>query len=207
MTRTRSDAIRTTRGPGRPRGNDDTAQRLIEAALETFADVGYDRATTRSILRRANVTAPVLYHHFGNKAGLYAATARYVNHTFVEALKRSVKPEGDLPNRLRAALASGASTQAKTPLLVRFLATAPLEMRYHEELRIAKSDMNGVLDFYADLCRQHADEGIDVRAATRACEVILHGLARVGATSSKSEFRRYLNAILATLDGPPFTAS
>lgn len=203
MTTPRRDTAK--RPAGRPRGDTAaaTAGVLVRAALEVFADVGYDAASTRAILGRAGVSAPVLYHHFGNKAGLFAAVARHVHHTVVDAL-RSAAVEGDLADRLRAALVRSAELQAENRALVRFLATAPLELRFHPELRDATHDLNGVLDFFTTLCDQHAPPGIDVEDAARVARVHLHGLARVAATASPTEFRRTIDAVAATLDGPPF---
>lgn len=45
----------------------------MSAALEVFADAGYDRASMRAVARAAGVTTPVLYDHFASKADLYAA--------------------------------------------------------------------------------------------------------------------------------------
>jgi AcrR family transcriptional regulator len=46
---------------------------IVSAALEVFADAGYDRASMRAVAKTAGVTTPVLYDHFASKAALYAA--------------------------------------------------------------------------------------------------------------------------------------
>lgn len=46
---------------------------IVSAALEVFADAGYDRASMRAVAKAAGITTPVLYDHFGSKADLYAA--------------------------------------------------------------------------------------------------------------------------------------
>ena len=46
---------------------------IVSAALEVFADLGYDRASMRAVAKAAGVTTPVLYDHFASKADLYAA--------------------------------------------------------------------------------------------------------------------------------------
>ena len=46
---------------------------IVSAALEVFADGGYDRASMRAVAKAAGVTTPVLYDHFASKADLYAA--------------------------------------------------------------------------------------------------------------------------------------
>jgi AcrR family transcriptional regulator len=46
---------------------------LLDAAAVEFAQHGYDRASLRAVARRAGVTTPVIYDHFGSKQGLYVA--------------------------------------------------------------------------------------------------------------------------------------
>ena len=63
-------------GGGYARG-EHTRQRLLEAAIELFAELGYERASTRAIARRAGVSLPALQYYFGGKEGLYLACAEY----------------------------------------------------------------------------------------------------------------------------------
>jgi AcrR family transcriptional regulator len=46
-------------------------ERIRAAALEVFAEHGYDGAPTRELAARAGVTTPILYDHFGSKRDLY----------------------------------------------------------------------------------------------------------------------------------------
>lgn len=54
-------------------GSSDTRQRLIQAASELFATLGYARATTRVIAAEAGVSEVTLFRHFGSKKNLFAA--------------------------------------------------------------------------------------------------------------------------------------
>ena len=45
--------------------------RLIDAALHTFEQEGYERAAVTDLAAKAGVTTGALYHHFGSKLGLY----------------------------------------------------------------------------------------------------------------------------------------
>jgi AcrR family transcriptional regulator len=58
--------------------------RIREAALERFAEVGYERATIRGIAQTAGVSPGLLRHHFGSKDALRRACD---DHVF-EALRR-----------------------------------------------------------------------------------------------------------------------
>lgn len=54
-------------------GSSDTRQRLIQAASELFATLGYARTTTRVIAADAGVSEVTLFRHFGSKKNLFAA--------------------------------------------------------------------------------------------------------------------------------------
>ncbi len=51
----------------------DTRARIVRAALEAFADLGYDGATTRDIAERAGVNQGLITYHFAGKLPLWQA--------------------------------------------------------------------------------------------------------------------------------------
>jgi AcrR family transcriptional regulator len=57
-----------------------TEDRILTAAADILEKGGVDAVTTRAVCRAAGVTAPTLYHHFGDKDGLLrAVVAQGVN--------------------------------------------------------------------------------------------------------------------------------
>ncbi|MCC6615655.1 MAG: TetR/AcrR family transcriptional regulator [Anaerolineae bacterium] len=54
-------------------GTDETRQRIIDAAIGLFGEVGYSGATTRAIAERAGINEVTLFRHFGNKKNLLLA--------------------------------------------------------------------------------------------------------------------------------------
>ena len=65
---------------GRPPKVDDagvaTRERLLAAAAASCVENGFDGATLGDIARRADVTAPAIYNHFGGKVELMVAAGR-----------------------------------------------------------------------------------------------------------------------------------
>jgi AcrR family transcriptional regulator len=57
----------------RRKGFDEVHELVLNAALEVFALRGYSKATTSEIARVAGTSEPLLFRHFGSKAGLYEA--------------------------------------------------------------------------------------------------------------------------------------
>ncbi|BCK87106.1 hypothetical protein MIZ01_0876 [Sideroxyarcus emersonii] len=59
-----------------PAAQEETRWRLLQAASEVFAEVGYHAATTRAICKRAGVNLASIHYHFGDKAELYREVFR-----------------------------------------------------------------------------------------------------------------------------------
>lgn len=56
----------------------DTRQRLIEAALRIFGELGFDSASTRMLADAAGANLAAIPYHFGSKEGLYRAAAEFI---------------------------------------------------------------------------------------------------------------------------------
>lgn len=55
-----------------------TRDRILEAALELFADNGFDRTSMRQIAERVGINKASLYYHFTGKEEIFAALAHRV---------------------------------------------------------------------------------------------------------------------------------
>ena len=60
----------------KPASLEETRWRLLQAAAEIFAEVGYHAATTREICRRAGVNLASIHYYYGDKAELYREVFR-----------------------------------------------------------------------------------------------------------------------------------
>jgi len=71
--------IPAKRKPGRPRNtsSEDTKLRILEAAVDCFADGGFEATASITIADRAGVTPATIYHHFSNKRTLYIAAFQH----------------------------------------------------------------------------------------------------------------------------------
>nr|WP_255450320.1 TetR family transcriptional regulator [Skermania sp. ID1734] len=63
---------RSGRRPGQPA----TREAILAAARSRFAEVGYDKASIRSIASGAGVDSALVHHYFGTKRNLFIAVAR-----------------------------------------------------------------------------------------------------------------------------------
>jgi AcrR family transcriptional regulator len=106
-------------GGGYARG-EHTRRRLLEAGIELFAELGYERASTRAIARRARVSLPALQYYFGGKEGLHLACAEYIT----EDVRARLSPAAE---RVRLALGRDDLTRAELLELLRAVVEPFLE--------------------------------------------------------------------------------
>ena len=67
-----------------------TAERILDAAEELFAERGYDGTTLRDVAARVGIRNPSLYNHFDGKESLYAAVLDRGIRPVVELLSEFV---------------------------------------------------------------------------------------------------------------------
>src|ERR1700722_16970124 len=72
----------------------DTRETLVAAALKVLEQDGEAQFSTRAVCAIANVTAPTLYHHFGNADGLLSAAMAEAFAQFLESKKAGTQWSG-----------------------------------------------------------------------------------------------------------------
>lgn len=61
-------------GPGRPEGESNLREKILDAAEVSFAELGYAGTTLRVVADAADVTQALVSYYFGSKHGLFEAT-------------------------------------------------------------------------------------------------------------------------------------
>ena len=102
----------------KPLRSDATRARILEAAREAFATLGYERATVRRIAEMASIHPSMVMRYYTSKEGLFAASSQFdlklpdlstaapgkvgelIVKTFLDRWE-SLGPAGDLPALLR----------------------------------------------------------------------------------------------------------
>lgn len=81
-----------------------TKQKLLDAALQAFAENGFKGTSTRDIAERAGVHHPLITYHFKNKEELWRAAADRVFAGFIRILEEAQAEAAAEPPRERMAL-------------------------------------------------------------------------------------------------------
>src|ERR1051326_8976069 len=98
-----------------------TRERILRAALSTFAEKGYHRALVDDIVRVSGTSKGAVYHHFPNKERLFLALVEDLAARLATAVAAAVAgSHGSLP-KVEAALRAGLETFAANRELARIL--------------------------------------------------------------------------------------
>ena len=201
-----SAASRRSPNPrGRPPGDTAarTKQALLKSARQVFAEYGYHGATIAEITRRAEVSTPVLYHHFGSKAGLFNAAIAEVSDLLAASWGRTIVGTGDLRSKIGAMLDTAVEIHAADPELARFLLATRIEVTRTPEL-VAVSEYRG---FTAELFRSAAlQSGLDAQRASAVAHVLAAFFAglTVIAVASPFDYDTAVESLRSLLDSELF---
>jgi AcrR family transcriptional regulator len=97
----------------------ESSRRMIEAAIDAFADRGYHATTTRDIATRVGLSPAALYVHFPSKQALLAQISVSGHEAALELVERSVAGPADPLGKLRAVMAAFSSWYAQYHLVAR----------------------------------------------------------------------------------------
>ena len=169
---------------------EDKRTRLIAAALHEFAARGFEHASTNAITEAAGVSKGILFHYFGNKAGLYLAVVAYCLEHGMAWGRAQHSPEGQPEDFIDRLLESGMRK-------LRYTVEHPLEAKLVMDAFSAPPA--GMRDQIESLGRQYWPaamnswregldctrfrQGVDVDKALEVVAIFLDGLrTRFGAT-------------------------
>ena len=108
--------------------NPDKQQRILEAAIDEFANQGFDKASTNEIVKQAGISKGLLFHYFKNKKNLYLFLYDYCIEQGLNQFYGKINlEERDIVLRLRQILAIKLELLSKFSKIFVFLEVAQLE--------------------------------------------------------------------------------
>lgn len=113
------------RGPGRPPAGESPVEdgELLDLALQSFAELGFEGTSVRDLCRRLGVSHNLIHQRFGTKEALWYAAVDHGFETLTYRMMQAVVEvgDGDDLDRLRAVLIRFVEVTADSPALVRVI--------------------------------------------------------------------------------------
>ena len=150
-----------TGGVARPEMALPAEERTLRATIDGLTQLDPAALTIQQICRAAEVTAPTIYYHFGNKDGLLAAAVERLVTEWLAMMDSAVDREGSLDQTLEQAVTAWESTITSP--------TRPITVFAWVTLLLAGS---------SEECRDAI-----LRARDRALALVTEALARTSTTS------------------------
>src|SRR5512147_3200557 len=98
-----------------------TRDRILQAALEVFAQKGYHRALVDDIVHASRTSKGAVYHHFPNKEALFLALVDELAGRLAAAVATAIGSAHGALGKVEAALTAGLETFARHRDLARIL--------------------------------------------------------------------------------------
>lgn len=176
----KSDAVRRGRPPaGAPSARD----ALLRSGATHFSHFGYTGASTRAILADAGASAPALYHHFGNKTGLYIAAAAAGQEHVLDVFAVAVADKETVADRAAALVDAAMRLRREHPNIAKYLSVIQQDVARHRDLGELLSYKSRFDAFW-----QHVTDGIEPAAGLAlGLRAIIEGLLAVGAADIDAE--------------------
>ncbi|GAA3871112.1 TetR family transcriptional regulator [Streptomyces sp. NPDC003631] len=112
--------METTQRADQQRSADRRRRELLEAADRVVLRDG-PGASMNAIAAEAGITKPILYRHFGDKGGLYAALAKRHTDALLDSLRAALDAPAERRERVEATLDTYLAAIEARPQVYRFL--------------------------------------------------------------------------------------
>ncbi|MFZ4452544.1 TetR/AcrR family transcriptional regulator [Salibacterium aidingense] len=155
-------------------------ERILNAALEEFAENGYKRASTNKIVRQAGIGKGMLFYYFQNKQELYHYLLQYAMDIIMEEyFQRIDLSETDFVERLKQAAQVKMQCFSRHPHIFNFMGTFLLasEEQLPENLqtRFETLQREGNARIYDNIDRTLFRDDIDVEKAYHLIQWAIEG--------------------------------
>lgn len=183
-------------------------ERIINSALKEFAKKGFDKASTNTIVKDANISKGLLFHYFNNKKDLFLFLYDYCVETlFNEFYGKIDVMEKDILLRLQQMAMLKFELIKKHPEMFDFVLAAFFEESddVKQVLDQKKKDIlaSGYAKLFADFDVSKFREGIDIKKAIDVIIWTLEGLSKQGQEKLKIQsFQTFdYEQVIADMDG------
>ena len=118
--------------PAKVPGEKPTREKIFDAAVDLFAERGYDRTSVRDIARAVGITESAVYRHYPSKESILEAIFTYVESRVYTPLPPSQKTDSSI---FRDMLEGLPRYIMADPSLVKIIHILFIEMHHNEKIR------------------------------------------------------------------------
>ena len=184
--------------------------RIINTALEEFAQKGYKNGSTNEIVKKADISKGLLFHYFGNKKSLFLFLYEYswdiLSKDFFSKINTD---ETDIIKRLRQIAQLKIELIQIHPDLSAFLITATLddsaEIKTELENKYKNNFQDSMKKIYEGIDTSGFREGLDIQRVMEIIAWIAQGFnnREVELLKRDPNYRANydINAVMSKLDG------
>ena len=148
---------------------DESVHRILDAAMELFAEVGYEGARVDEIARRAGVNKAMIYYRIGDKKTLYEEVLHDVFGNTVERISENIQDDLSPEEKFKIYIANLAKTMEQHPCFPRIMMREVASGWTHFSEAVVK-DIAGILV----IIRTIIDEGIKKGVFIDINPVVVH---------------------------------
>ena len=99
----------------------ENAKRMMRAGIHLFARKGFAGTSVREIVKAADVTNPMLYYYFDNKAGLYNTLITYLFENITGAISQNLGETSSLVEAVDGIILAYFEACKASPVALRFV--------------------------------------------------------------------------------------
>jgi TetR/AcrR family transcriptional regulator len=100
---------------------DESVRRILDSAMEAFAEVGYEGARVDDIAKRAGVNKAMIYYRIGDKKTLYEEVIHYVFGGIAVQISENIRDECSPEEKFKIYLANILKTMSNHPAFPRIM--------------------------------------------------------------------------------------
>ena len=161
----------------KPRGNVDSAvrERLLRAAVDSFAAFGFEGSSLRTIAQQAGVAFQLITYYFGSKEDLWMAAVDYQFASRIKSSHVTLDADMDFPQQLRTWVHTAIALSIREPQLRQIMCQEFLAKsgRYDKHMRLHAREHAGPLTSFLDQAQRR---GQLTRLSSREMLLVLRGL-------------------------------
>jgi len=138
---------------------DESIRKILDAAMEVFAEAGYEGARVDEIARRAGVNKAMIYYRIGDKKTIYETVVHDVFGDITRRLSENIRSGSAPEEKLKTYIDNLATTMEKHPSFPRIM-MREIASGWTNLSGTAVKDISGILGLVRDILDEGAKKGV-----------------------------------------------